>query len=279
MLTFDQNNKKMNLKKIFVFMSALLLQAIAVSAFAQGLPDVLRVCYHIDPGYEGLLERMFFPQSDNKDDDIYNRRNIWGFIRNNGYPSCIYCINTKSGYELVGQWSEEDIWKAAFYQVYDTIQTNASVSWKRNDVRWEDVELDIDITEKRLSITNDQALTIAKLFQVAISTSTTLFRPGQSYSVYVDEDGNKRAYLMIGLDGSSTMFFYKGLAAESWSPQEGKLKRLNDIANEINNAVASKDIRIIRNILPEVHALTDEFTALLPDWAKEYLELTYSNWQ
>ena len=269
----------MNLKKILVFMSALLLQAIAVSAFAQRLPDVLRVCYHIDPGYEGLLERMFFPQSDNKDDDIYNRRNIWGFIRNNGYPSCIYCIKTKSGYELVGQWSEEDIWKAAYYQVYDTIQANASVSWKRNDVRWEDVELDIDITEKRLSITNDQALTIAKLFQVAISTSTTLFRPGQSYSVYVDEDGNKRAYLMIGLDGSSTLFFYKGLAAESWSPQEGKLKRLNDIANEINNAVASKDIRIIRNILPEVHALTDEFTALLPDWAKEYLELTYSNWQ
>ena len=75
------------------------------------------------------------------------------------------------------------------------------------------------------------------------------------------------------------MFFYKGLAAESWSPQEGKLKRLDDITYKINNAVASKDIGIIRKILPEVQALTDEFTALLPDWANEYLELTYKYWE
>ena len=226
-----------------------------------------------------MLERVFFPKSDDKDEELYYRRNIWGFIRKNGYSGCIYCIKTKSGYDLVGQWPKEDIWKEAFYQVYDTIQTNVSVSSKRNDLRWEDVKLDIDITEKRLSITNEQALTIAKLFQVAIATSTTLFRPGESYSVYVDENGVERAALTIGLDGSSTMFFYKGLAAESWSPQEGKLKRLDDIANKINNAVASKDKIIIRNILPEVQALTDEFTALLPDWANEYLELTYKYWE
>ena len=261
-----------------MLLTALLLQSVAVSVFAQRLPDVLRVCYNIDAEYEGVLERVFFPKSDDKDEELYYRRNIWGFIYKDGY-CCIYCIKTKSGYELVGQWPKEDIWKEVFYQVYDTIQTDVSVSWKRNDVRWEDVELDIDITEERLSITNEQALTIAKLFQVAIATSTTLFRPGESYSVYVDENGVKRADLTIGQDGSSTMFFYKGLAAESWSPQEGKLKRLDDITYKINNAVASKDIGIIRKILPEVHALTDEFTALLPDWANEYLELTYKYWE
>ena len=156
------------MKKHILLLTALLLQSVAVSVFAQRLPDVLRVCYNIDAEYQGVLERVFFPKSDDKDEELYYRRNIWGFIRKDVY-CCIYCIKTKSGYELVGQWPKEDIWKEVFYQVYDTIQTDVSVSWKRNDVRWEDVELDIDITEERLSITNEQALAIAKLFQVAIA--------------------------------------------------------------------------------------------------------------
>ena len=145
---------------------------------------------------------------------------------------------------------------------------------ERNNIRWEDVELDMNVKVRELNITRDQASVLSELFRMAINTSTSLMSSYESYSIVTKENGEKEIQKYEGLDGETTLFFYNGCAAECWSPEEGKLKRLIDIRQAIRDAIDNNDNGIIQDALPEARALSLDFRELLPDWAKEYLELS-----
>ena len=242
----------------FFFLALTIVTIAANAQDSHNFPDCLRTSEYFKGGYHALVERMLLPQSteDEYNDLRYGR--IWGLIIRPSFSpeESIYCIKTGSGFKLVMRMPEKSIWSAARDKTHDRIRTTIpGIMMVRNNVRWEDIELDMKVQVKELDITSEQASVLSELFRMAINTSTSLMSSS-------------------GLDGETTVFFYDGCAAECWSPEEGKLKRLIDIRQAMHNAIDNNDNSIIEAVIPEAKALTLEFRELLPDWAKEYLKLT-----
>lgn len=260
---------------------SIVLTLAAITANAQRLPDCLRTSDYFKSGYDALVERMLLPQANEQEYDNLRFGRIWGLVILPSFSQeeSIYCINTESGPKLVMRLPENSIWYTARHVTYDekksTTPSGLKVSnMKRNKVRWEDVELDMKVTVRELDITSEQASVLSELFRMAINTSTSLMSNFESYSIVTKENGEKEIQKYWGEDGETTLFFYNGCAAECWSPEDGKLKRLIDIRQAIRSAIDNRDNSIIEAVLPEAKALTLEFQELLPDWAKKYLELT-----
>ena len=218
-------------------------------ANAQDRPDVLETCKYFEDDYHKLVERMLLPDS---------HCNM-GFICRPSWSGeqSVYLEKTDDGrYKLVMHEAEENIWYAARNIVYDRIEDEKSIRFERNKVRWEDIVLDMKIDEKELEITTDQVTALYGLFRMAIYSSAPT---AQS----------------IGFDGETIKFFFNDYAAECWSPEEGKLKRLVDITKTIKQAIKKKDNTMIEDILPEVGTLTQEFHDAIPDWGKENLDSNF----
>ena len=229
--------------KRFLFLA---LASFAMVTNAQNRPDVLETSKYFEDDYVKLVERMLLP--DSHCDMGFMCRPSWS-----GEQS-VYLEKTDDGkYKLVMRQAERNIWYAARDIVYDRIEDEKSIRFERNKVRWEDVVLDMKIDEKELEITADQATVLYGLFRMAIYSSTPT---AQS----------------IGLDGETIKFFFNDYAAECWSPEEGKLKRLVDITKAIKQAIKENDNAMIEDILPEVRTLTQEFHDAIPDWGKENLD-------
>ena len=260
---------------------SIVLSLAAVMANAQRLPDCLRTSEYFKDGYQALVERMLLPESTEDEYDDLRFGRIWGIVILPSFSQeeSVYCLRTSFGFKLVMRLPENSIWYTARHITYDekksTTPSGIQVSsMERNNVRWEDVELDMNVKVRELNITREQASVLSELFRMAINTSTSLMGSYESYSIVTKENGEKQIQKYDGLDGETTLFFYNGRAAECWSPEDGKLKRLIDIRQAIRNAIDNNDNSIIEAILPEAKALTLEFRELLPDWAKEYLELS-----
>ena len=218
-------------------------------ANAQDRPDVLETCKYFEDDYHKLVERMLLPDS---------HCNM-GFICRPSWSGeqSVYLEKTNDDrYKLVMHEAEENIWYAARNIVYDRIEDEKSIRFERNKVRWEDIVLDMKIDEKELEITTDQVTALYGLFRMAIYSSAPT---AQS----------------IGFDGETIKFFFNDYAAECWSPEEGKLKRLVDITKTIKQAIKKKDNTMIEDILPEVGTLTQEFHDAIPDWGKENLDSNF----
>lgn len=259
----------------------LVLAFTAIMANAQRLPDCLRTSEYFKDGYQALVERMLLPESTEDEYDDLRFGRIWGIVILPSFSQeeSVYCVRTASGFKLVMRLPENSIWYTARHITYDNKKTTTPSGLKvsnleRNNVRWEDVELDMKIKVRELDITGEQESVLSELFRMAINTSTSLMSNFESYSIVTKENGDKEIQEYWGEDGETTLFFYNGCAAECWSPEEGKLKRLIDIRQAIRDAIDNNDNGIIQDALPEAKALTLEFQELLPDWAKEYLELT-----
>lgn len=233
-------------KKLLLFVMTL----IAIVANAQDRPDILQTCKYFKDGYSCLVERMLLPQETEKEFDelVYGR--IWGVISRPSFSAeeSVYCVRTASGYKLVMRRAEKNIWYAARDIVYDRIEDENSIRFERNNVRWEDVDLKMKVSETELFITDNQASALKQLISLAVNTSSPMAS-------------------VIGLDGETTVFFHNGYAAECWSPQDGKLKQLVDITRVMKEAVQKNDNTIIQEILPQVQSLTKEFQKLVLDWA------------
>lgn len=260
---------------------SIVLSLAAVMANAQSLPDCLRTSEYFKDGYRALVERMLLPESTESEYNDLRFGRIWGIVILPSFSQeeSVYCVRTDSGFKLVMRLPEKSIWYTARHITYDNKKSTTSrrlkvSSMKRNNVRWEDVELDMNVKVRELNITSEQASVLSELFRMAINTSTSLMRSYDSYSIVTDENGERKIQEYVGADGESTVFFYNGRAAECWSPKEGKLKRLIDIRQAMRDAIDNNDNSIIEAALPEAKALTLEFRELLPNWAKEYLELT-----
>lgn len=263
-------------KKILI-----VLTVVAVTANAQRLPDCLRTSDYFKGGYDALVERMLLPQATEAEYDNLSFGRIWGLIIKPSFSQeeSIYCIKTESGHKLVMRLPENSIWYTARHITYDEKKSTTPGGLKvsnleRNKVRWEDIELDMKVKVCELDITSEQASVLSELFRMAINTSTSLMSNFESYSIVTKENGEKEIQKYWGEDGETTLFFYNGCAAECWSPEEGKLKRLIDIRQAMRSAIDNNDNTLIEAVLPEARALTLEFRELLPDWAREYLELT-----
>lgn len=233
-------------KKSLLFVMTL----IAIVANAQDRPDILQTCKYFKDGYSCLVERMLLPQETEKEFDelVYGR--IWGVISRPSFSAeeSVYCVRTASGYKLVMRRAEKNIWYAARDIVYDRIEDENSIRFERNDVRWEDVDLKMKVSEKELGITYNQAMALKQLISLAVNTSSPMAS-------------------VLGLDGETTVFFHNGYAAECWSPQDGKLKQLVKITRAMKEAVQKNDNTIIQEMLPQVQSLTQEFQKLVMDWA------------
>lgn len=245
----------MNIRK-YLFLA---FTFIAIVANAQERIDLLQTSKYFKRGYMGLVERMLLPQETEEEFDklVYGR--IWGFISTPAFSpeESVYCVRTASGYKLVMRRAERNIWYAARDIVYDRIENEPFISLERNNVRWEDVDLKMKVSETELFITDNQASALKQLISLAVNTSSPLAS-------------------VIGLDGETTVFFHNGYAAECWSPQDGKLKQLVDITRAMKEAVQKNDNTIIQDILPEVQSLSREFLKLVPDWAaSQSLDLAF----
>ena len=233
-------------KKLLLFVMTL----IAIVANAQDRPDILQTCKYFKDGYSCLVERMLLPQETEEEFNelVYGR--IWGVISRPSFSAeeSVYCVRTASGYKLVMRRAERNIWYAARDIVYDRIEDENSIRFERNNVRWEDVDLKMKVSETELFITDNQASAIKQMISLAVNTSSPMAS-------------------VIGLDGETTVFFHNGYAAECWSPQDGKLKQLIDIIKAMKEAVQKNDNTIIQEILPQVQSLTKEFQKLVLDWA------------
>lgn len=233
-------------KKLLLFVMTL----IAIVANAQDRPDILQTCKYFKDGYSCLVERMLLPQETEKEFDelVYGR--IWGVISRPSFSAeeSVYCVRTASGYKLVMRRAEKNIWYAARDIVYDRIEDENSVRFERNNVRWEDVDLKMKVSETELFITDNQASALKQLISLAVNTSSPMAS-------------------VLGLDGETTVFFHNGYGAECWSPQDGKLKKLVEITRAMKEAVQKNDNTIIQEILPQVQSLTQEFQKLVLDWA------------
>lgn len=265
------------MKKIFL----LVLASVAVMTNAQRLPDCLRTSDYFKSGYDALVERMLLPQATEAEYDNLRFGRIWGLIIKPSFSQeeSIYCVKTSFGSKLVMRLPENSIWYTARHITYDKKETTTPSgiqvsSIEKKNVRWEDVELDMKVKVCELDITSEQASVLSELFRMAINTSTSLMSNFEHYSIVTNENGERDVQKTWGEDGETTVFFYNGCAAECWSPEEGKLKRLIDIRQAMRNAIDNNDNSIIEAVLPEARALTLDFRELLPDWAKEYLELT-----
>ena len=260
---------------------SIVLSLASILANAQRLPDCLRTSEYFKDGYRALVERMLLPESTEDEYNDLRFGRIWGIVILPSFSQeeSVYCLRTSFGFKLVMRLPENSIWYTARHITYDekksTTPSGIQVSsMERNNVRWEDVELDMNVKVRELNITREQASVLSELFRMAINTSTSLMSSYESYSIVTKENGEKEIQKYEGLDGETTLFFYNGCAAECWSPEEGKLKRLIDIRQAIRDAIDNNDNGIIQDALPEARALTLEFRELLPDWAKEYLELS-----
>ena len=228
-------------------------------ANAQERIDILQTCKYFKRGYMGLVERMLLPQATEEEFDelVYGR--IWGIISRPSFSAeeSVYGVRTASGYKLVMRRAERNIWYAARDIVYDRIENENSIRFERNNVRWEDVDLKMKVSEIELFITDNQASALKQLISLAVNTSSPMASD-------------------LGLDGETTVFFHNGYAAECWSPDGGKLKRLVDITNTIKRAVQQNDSTMIQDVLPEVQSLSREFLKLVQDWAaSQSLDLAF----
>lgn len=193
-------------KKLLLFVMTL----IAIVANAQDRPDILQTCKYFKDGYSCLVERMLLPQETEKEFDelVYGR--IWGVISRPSFSAeeSVYCVRTASGYKLVMRRAEKNIWYAARDIVYDRIEDENSIRFERNNVRWEDVDLKMKVSETELFITDNQASAIKQMISLAVNTSSPMAS-------------------VIGLDGETTVFFHNGYAAECWSPRTANLNNLS----------------------------------------------------
>ena len=226
-------------------------------ANAQDRPDVLETCKYFEDDYHKLVERMLLPDS---------HCNM-GFICRPSWSGeqSVYLEKTDDDrYKLVMHEAEENIWYAArnimvHYEDEEIESGDQKITYAKevsNGIGWNEIELDMKIDEKELEITTDQVTALYGLFRMAIYSSAPT---AQS----------------IGFDGETIKFFFNDYAAECWSPEEGKLKRLVDITKTIKQAIKKKDNTMIEDILPEVGTLTQEFHDAIPDWGKENLDSNF----
>lgn len=268
------------MKKVLFFVLAI----IATSANAQDnqqLPDCLRTSSFRKSGYNGLVERMLLPLSDDAGNLDTADKQIWGFISTPSFSpeESVYCTKTKSGYKLVLCQPQKNIWYAARDITYDMIESTSpngikSVSMVRNNVSWDDVNLKMKVSKKELAVNEEQVSILSLLFKEAITTSTSLLSAQEFYTIELNENGQKTINKSWGLDGVTTMFFYDGYVAECWSPKGGKLKQLVEITRKMKDAVEKNDNTIIQDFLIEASTLTAQFQEQTSDWEKEYLELS-----
>ena len=159
-------------KKLLLFVMTL----IAIVANAQDRPDILQTCKYFKDGYSCLVERMLLPQETEKEFDelVYGR--IWGVISRPSFSAeeSVYCVRTASGCKLVMRLAEKNIWYAARDIVYDRIEDENSIRFERNNVRWEDVDLKMKVSETELFITDNQASAIKQLISLAVNTSSPM---------------------------------------------------------------------------------------------------------
>ncbi len=237
--------------KRFLFLA---LASFAMVANAQNRPDVLETSKYFEDDYHKLVERMLLPDS---------HCNM-GFINRPSWSGeqSVYLEKTDDGrYKLVMHEAEKNIWYAArnimvHYEDEVIESGDQKITYAKevsNGIGWNELELDMKIDEKELEITTDQVTALKGLFRMAIYSSAPTARS-------------------IGLDGEITKFFFNDYAAECWSPEEGKLKRLVDITKTIKQAIIKNDNSMIEDILPEVKTLTQEFHDAIPDWGKENLD-------
>lgn len=260
---------------------SLLLFPVLASAQTDFLPDCLRTAHYFRDGYYGLVERMLLPPADDKSVNNSDRGNIWGFVRMPSFSTeeCVCCTIGDSGYKLVLRQAEKSIWSESYHKVYDKIESEPLfgnipvVRVVRNNVRYEDLTLDMNIREKQLDITDEQASVLSTLFCLAIGTSTSLIGTTESYSIRTNEDGIKSIVSAMGLDGVITMLFHNANAAEYQTGTGDRLKSLDKITDIMLKAVLNGDNTLLQTILPDARALTLEFRELLPAWAQEYLDV------
>jgi len=245
--------------KRFLFLALVLF---AIAAKAQDRPDVLVTSKYFKRGYIGLVERMLLPQSEDALTYGYT-----GFLYTPSWSGeqSVYLERTDKGkYQLVMRQAEENIWYAArniMIHYEDEVidfgdHTTTFAREVSNGVGWNEVKLDMKVDEQALEITYEQASVLSGLFKMAVFSSS----PTAQY---------------FGVDGETTLFFYNGYAAECWSPDAGKLKRLVDISNTIKKAITNNDNAAIQDILPEARTLTQEFRELIPDWGIENMEYNH----
>lgn len=270
------------MKKIVLFAISLMT---LVSTSAQE-PDLLTTCKYFQRGYMGLVGRTLLPNKERDllrpdeedlgiptyEDLVYGR--IWGFIYIPSFTpeQAIYCVKRNGQYLLVMREPQKNLWYAARNILYERIDHGNAISQKRKPIRWEDVNLEVEVNEWCLAITSEQAEALARLLRMAVATSTSLVDIG-GYYISTDEQSRRHVVKSHGLDGEITTFFHGGNAAECWSPRSARLKAMCEISDIVKNAVKDNDQTQIEAIMSKIKSLSSEFHALLPDWAKEYLEL------
>lgn len=238
----------------------LLLAFFAVVVNAQGRPDVLETSKYFKSGYIGLVERMLLPEP-SEDYLTYNGAGFLNLPSWSGEQSVCLEKTDNDNYKLVLRRAPQNIWYAARHlmvhyedEVIDYGDHKTTYAKEvSNGIGWDEVQLDMKIDEKELEITYGQAAVLSGLFKMAVVSSSP-------------------AAQSMGFDGETTLYFYNGYAAECWSPDAGKLKRLVDISNAIKEAIINNDSTAIQDIIPEVQALTREFRELIPEWGLENMK-------
>lgn len=263
-----------------------LLAFLSLNMYAQRVVvDCLHTTNHFESDYHQLVEKMLLVPdddeltSDGESKTIENLRygRDWGFVSRPSFTpeDGVICIKKGDEYRLIMRTPDKSIWYESYHFLYDKKkESKNSTRYVRNKKNWSDMKLDIKVDEKQLVITKEQANALSDLLCLAIATSTSILDSGSNaYVVYTDENGRKTIGNEIGEDGETTVFFQNGCAAECWSPEGEKVKHLYNIAQTVKTAILEGNAGKIEAIIPEVKALTLEFRKLLPDWAKEYVDI------
>lgn len=248
------------------------------------MPDCLRNEYFFENGYRQLLIRTLMPMEDEDVKDGLEYGRICGTIFTLSFfpENCFYLSKDNDGYFIETCVADESIWHKTYNLRYkqkeekykgEDGKTFTAVSNIPLKFRWEDIKADVKVKRDRVRISKEQAKAIRRLYAAAVGSATSFFFPTEAYTIFTDENGNKKYSTTMGLDGSTTTYIYNGKMASCWSPPTGsKRERLNFLISRISEAIDEQDASLIDKEMDEINALTRGFREMLPDWAKNFFD-------